>query len=103
VVRRKPLRFDVTPKIGPRRRSLGLAAPHLALLAATAAGIAYRASRLSAGAAPGDVAAFASNVLWSLHNALCFAPFVLAALALRRRAPVERTRTFRARPAEVAP
>jgi cellulose synthase (UDP-forming) len=91
VVRRRPLRFQVTPKIGPRRRSLHLAAPHLALLAATAAGIAYRATCLAGGAPPGQVAAFVSNVFWSLHNALCFAPFVLAAAALGRRVDAEAT------------
>jgi cellulose synthase (UDP-forming) len=86
VVRRRPLRFEVTPKIGPRQRSLRLAAPHLALLAATAVGIAYRAAELGAGAPPAQMAAFVSNVFWSLHNALCFAPFVLAAAALGREA-----------------
>jgi cellulose synthase (UDP-forming) len=85
VVRRRPLRFQVTPKIGSRRRSLHLAAPHLTLLAATVVGIAYRAARISAGAPPAQVAAFVSNVFWSLHNALCLAPFVLAAAALGRR------------------
>jgi cellulose synthase (UDP-forming) len=85
VVAKKPIRFCVTPKTGARRRCLPLVAPHLALLGATVIGIAYRGARM-AGAPPDVASAYVSNVFWSMHNALCFAPFVLAALALRPRA-----------------
>ena len=85
VVAGKPIGFPVTPKTGARRRSLHLVAPHVALLAATAAGIAYRGAQLWAGAATAAAAAaYVSNVFWSLHNALCFAPFITAATAARR-------------------
>ncbi len=83
VVLRRPLRFQVTPKLGERRRSLSLAAPHLALVAATAFGIAYRGARMVTGATPAEAVAYLSNVFWSLHNALCFAPFIAAAFAVR--------------------
>lgn len=83
VVTGRPIRFPVTPKTGARRRSLHLVAPHLALLAATAVGIAYRGAHLSPGLAPAAAAAYVSNVFWSLHNALYFAPFIAAALAAR--------------------
>jgi cellulose synthase (UDP-forming) len=85
VLARRHVRFRVTPKVAPRRRrgSLRLVAPHLALLAATAVGIAWRGAQLD-GASPAFAAAYVSNVFWSLHNALCFAPFLAAAAALRR-------------------
>jgi cellulose synthase (UDP-forming) len=85
VLARRQLRFEVTPKLGGSRRSIALVAPHLALLAATAVGIAWRGAQLQAGGNPVHAAAFVSNVCWSLHNALCFVPFVAAALAVRRR------------------
>ncbi len=89
VVARRPIRFRVTPKDGAARRSLGLVAPHLVLLAATAAGIAYRGAQVAAGAGPAVTAAYVSNVFWSLHNALCFLPLVVAAMATRPRAAGE--------------
>jgi cellulose synthase (UDP-forming) len=84
VLLRRPLRFPPTPKVGERRRAVGLVVPHLALLAATAAGIAYRGLRLDGAATPAEATAFVSNVFWSMHNAACFAPFLAAALALGR-------------------
>ena len=83
VVTGRAIGFPVTPKMGVRHRSLRLVAPHLALLVATAAGIAYRGAHISAGVAPDVAAAYVSNVFWSLHNALCFAPFIAAAMAAR--------------------
>jgi cellulose synthase (UDP-forming) len=85
VLARRHIRFEVTPKIATGAPSLRLAAPHLAVLAATAVGIAWRGSQLGQGAPPAETAAFVSSVFWALHNALCFAPFVAAALAFRRR------------------
>jgi cellulose synthase (UDP-forming) len=79
VLRGKPLRFHVTPKLALHRRSLRLVAPHLALLALTAVGIAYRGALVASGAEPAMLAAYACNVFWSLHNAICFAPFIAAA------------------------
>jgi cellulose synthase (UDP-forming) len=89
VVARRHIRFVVTPKVAASRRSLSLVSPHLVLLAATAIGIAYRATQISDGAPPAVAAAFVSNVFWSLHNALCFAPFIAAAFAVRRRTAAE--------------
>jgi cellulose synthase (UDP-forming) len=83
VLARRPLRFAVTPKERAAGRAPRLALPHLALLAAMAAGIAVGALRLDA-AAPGAATAFVANVLWTLHNAACLAPFALAALGSRR-------------------
>jgi len=89
VVTRRHIHFVVTPKIAPGRRSLALVSPHLVLLAATAVGIAYRASLVSSDAPEAVSAAFVSNVFWSLHNALCFAPFIAAAFTVRRRMGAE--------------
>ncbi|MFL5273121.1 MAG: glycosyltransferase [Anaeromyxobacteraceae bacterium] len=86
VLAHRPIRFHVTPKVAAHRRALGLAAPHLALLAATALGIAYRGAHVAAGVAPAVLAAYVSNVFWSLHNALCLAPFISAARSARPRA-----------------
>jgi cellulose synthase (UDP-forming) len=87
VVARRPIRFQVTPKVRDSRRCLRLVAPHLVLLALIAAGIAYRGARVASGVAPGEVAAYVTNVFWSLHNALCFLPAVLAAVGRRRLLP----------------
>jgi len=85
----KPIRFHVTPKLAAHRRSLRLVAPHLTLLALTAVGIAWRGAHLSSGAAAPMLAAYVSNVFWSLHNAVCFAPFIAAARGGRPRAAAE--------------
>jgi cellulose synthase (UDP-forming) len=79
----RPIRFRVTPKIAETRRCLSLVAPHLVLLALIAAGIAYRGARIASGAAPQEIAAYVTNVFWSLYNALCFLPAVLAAAGRR--------------------
>ncbi|HZZ85150.1 MAG TPA: glycosyltransferase [Anaeromyxobacteraceae bacterium] len=81
----RPLRFEVTPKSGARRRSLSLVAPHLAFMAAAVVGIAYRGARLAADSGPPHATAFASNVFWAAHTSLCFLPFILAALAVSLR------------------
>ncbi|HEX9290836.1 MAG TPA: glycosyltransferase [Anaeromyxobacteraceae bacterium] len=83
VVAGKPIRFHVTPKVGAHRRALSLVAPHLVFLAVTAAGIAYRGSLVAVGGAAPVTAAYVSNVFWSLHNALCFAPLIAAACGAR--------------------
>ncbi len=85
VLARRPLRFRVTPKIGGSRRSLRLAAPHLALLAAMALGIVVGALRIDVSSA-GETSAYVANVFWTLHNGACLVPFVLAALGPRRAA-----------------
>ena len=79
VLARRPLRFPVTPKLRAARSSAGLVVPHLVLLAAMAAGIVLGALR--AAAAPATASAYLANVFWTLHNASCLAPIVLAALA----------------------
>jgi cellulose synthase (UDP-forming) len=89
VVRGRPIRFQVTPKVGARRRCVRLAAPHLALLAAMALGVLYRGWVVAAGAPPSVATAYVSNVFWALHNALCFAPFIAAACATARPRAVE--------------
>ncbi|WP_242370712.1 glycosyltransferase [Anaeromyxobacter sp. SG26] len=89
VVARRPLRFPVTPKIASARRPLGLVVPHLVLLGAIAAGLVYRGVLLTRPlAAPGEATAYAANLFWSLHNAACLAPFVMAALVPRRQKEV---------------
>ncbi len=78
----RKMRFLVTPKIAERHSSLTLAAPHLTLLGLTAAGIAWRGAHLASASSPLAIA-FASNVAWSVYNALLFAPFIVAAAAFR--------------------
>ena len=77
VVARRPLRFPVTPKARTPRASLALVVPQLVLLAAMAVGVALGAARVLV--APATAAAFVGNVFWTLHNASCLAPIVLAA------------------------
>jgi cellulose synthase (UDP-forming) len=85
VVARRPLRFPVTPKIASSRRSVGLVVPHLVLLGAMAVGLVYRGALVAQPlAASGETTAYLANVFWSLHNAACLAPFVVAALVPRR-------------------
>jgi cellulose synthase/poly-beta-1,6-N-acetylglucosamine synthase-like glycosyltransferase len=85
VLARRPLRFPVTPKTASSRRSVGLVAPHLALLGAMAVGLVYRGALVAQPlSAPGETTAYLANVFWSLHNAACLAPLVVAALAPRR-------------------
>ncbi len=84
VIAGKPLRFRVTPKIASSRRAVALVLPHLALLAAIAVGLVYRGALVAAlPAVPGVATAYVANAFWSLHNAACLAPFVLAGLAPR--------------------
>ncbi len=83
VVAGRPLRFTVTPKERAARRAPRLAAPHLALLAAMAAGVVVGALRLDP-ASPGAATAYVANVLWTVLNGACLAPFVVAALWPRR-------------------
>ena len=86
VIGRRPLRFAVTPKArASDRRALRLALPHVLLLGAMAIGIAVGALRLDGGAPPAEVTAYVANVFWTVHNAACLAPFVIAALGVRRR------------------
>jgi hypothetical protein len=60
-------------------------APHLALLGAMAVGLVYRGALVAQPlSAPGETTAYLANVFWSLHNAACLAPLVVAALAPRR-------------------
>jgi cellulose synthase (UDP-forming) len=92
VIARKAIRFRVTPKVGASGRTLGLVAPHLVLLAAMAIGIVYRGTLIAASGAPMDVTAYLTNVFWSLHNALCFLPAVLAAMGRGRPLPIEAER-----------
>jgi cellulose synthase (UDP-forming) len=84
VVARRPLHFRVTPKVASARRPLRLVVPHVVLLAAIAVGIVYRGAQLVGPAAAGVTTAYVANVFWSLHNASCILPFVLAAFAPRR-------------------
>lgn len=79
----RPLRFSVTPKMRASRPTLQLALPHLVLLATMAAGVVLGGLRLDA-ASPGLTNAYVANVFWTLHNATCLAPFVVAALGTRR-------------------
>jgi len=82
VLLRRPLRFEVTPKVRAARRAPALAAPQLVLLAAMTAGVAWGAWRLDL-AAPGAASAYAANVFWVLRNAWCLAPVAVASLVPR--------------------
>jgi cellulose synthase (UDP-forming) len=86
VVLRRHIRFHVTPKATAQPAPLRMVAPHLALITASAVGIAWRGAQLPPDAPPAIATAFVSNVFWSLHNAWCFAPFIAAALVARRAA-----------------
>jgi hypothetical protein len=45
-------------------------------------GLVYRGALVAGSfAAPGVATAYVANAFWSLHNAACLAPFVLAGLA----------------------
>jgi cellulose synthase (UDP-forming) len=79
VVAGRPLRFPVTPKEQASGRWLRLVVPHLVALCAMAVGIAFGAARLAA--APATAPAFVANLFWTLYNASCLAPLVLAAAA----------------------
>jgi len=78
VFARRPLWFTVTPK-KPTGRSIGVAAPHLVLLAAMAAGVVVAALRLVPGSGS-SLNAYVANVFWTVYNGACLAPFVLAAV-----------------------
>jgi cellulose synthase (UDP-forming) len=77
VLARRPLRFQVTPKARAARGSLRLVVPHLVLLVAMGLGIGLGAVR--AIAAPELAGTYLANVFWTLYNASCFGPIVLAA------------------------
>jgi cellulose synthase (UDP-forming) len=79
VLARRPLRFQVTPKVRTARGSLRLVAPHLVLLAAMGLGIGLGAAR--AVAEPALAGVYLANVFWTLYNASCFGPIVLAAVS----------------------
>ena len=79
VLARRPLQFQVTPKACAPRSALRLVLPHLALLAAMAIGVAIGGAR--AWAVPATATAFVANLFWTLHNASCLAPIVVAAAA----------------------
>lgn len=84
VVAGRPLRFAVTPKIRAEGRCVHLVLPQVALLAAMAVALAVGAAR--AAAAPATAGAFVANAFWTLHNASCLLPMVLAAAARGPRA-----------------
>jgi cellulose synthase (UDP-forming) len=84
VLARRPLRFAVTPKVRATGRAVRLAVPHLALLAAMAAGVVTGALRLGT-ASPAEATAYVANLFWTVHNGACLLPFVMAALARRPR------------------
>jgi cellulose synthase (UDP-forming) len=79
VVAGRPLRFPVTPKERTRGPCLDLVLPHVLLLVVMAAGIAWGAAQVAA--APATAPAFVANLSWTLYNASCLAPIVLAAAA----------------------
>jgi cellulose synthase (UDP-forming) len=85
VIGGRPLRFHVTPKGRTSRRAVGLALPHAVLLAAMATGVLLGVLRLGQ-ASVHEANAIVANVFWTLHNAACLLPFVIAAWAPRRHA-----------------
>ncbi len=80
----RPIRFRVTPKSRSGRRSVGLVLPHLALLAAMGLGVLWGGLRVLGGHAPGQAGAYAANLFWTMHNASCLLPILLAAFRSRR-------------------
>ena len=80
----RPLRFRVTPKQRSERRFLGLVAPHLILVAAMVAGLAYRGRVIATGRAPAETTAYLVNVFWSLYSMACLLPMIAAGVGHRR-------------------
>jgi cellulose synthase (UDP-forming) len=84
VVAGKPLRFLVTPKQRAERRFVGLVVPHLLVIAAMAAGLAYRGHLIATGQAPAETTALVVNAAWSAYTVACLLPIVAAGLGRRR-------------------
>ena len=79
VLRRKPIRFHVTPKTRQAGTFLSLVRPQLVLIALTMAGLAYSGTLLATGVRS-NVTGFLTNLLWSLNNVLLLSVIVVAAL-----------------------
>ena len=79
VLRRKPIRFHVTPKTRQAGTFLSLVRPQLVLIALTMAGLAYSGTLLVTGVRS-NVTGFLTNLLWSLNNVLLLSVIVVAAL-----------------------
>jgi cellulose synthase (UDP-forming) len=81
VLQGRPVRFHVTPKTRESRRFLGLAAPHLALIALTVAAAVVGGLRVARGDA--DASAYVVNVFWCALNVWSLSPLLVAALRKR--------------------
>jgi cellulose synthase (UDP-forming) len=77
VLRGKPVKFTVTPKVKQAGNFLGLVMPHLILLIATAAGLALRGLLVALGDSP--MGPYVVNVFWALWNASCLMAMLGAA------------------------
>jgi cellulose synthase (UDP-forming) len=79
VLRRKAIRFHVTPKTRQAGTFLALVRPQLALIALTLAGLGYGGTLLATGVRT-NVAGYLTNVFWSLSNVVSLSAIVRAAL-----------------------
>lgn len=77
VLRGKPVKFTVTPKVKQAGNFLGLAMPHLLLVALTGLGLLLRGALVLDGDSP--LAPFVVNVFWALWNASCLMAMLSAA------------------------
>jgi len=79
VLRRRPIRFHVTPKTRQAGTFLSLVRPHLLLIGLTVAGTLYGGLLVATGAR-GNAVGYMANLFWSFNNLLALSVIVLASL-----------------------
>ncbi len=79
VLRRKPIKFHVTPKTRQARTFLSLVQPQLAVIGLTVASAAWAGWELWTGAR-GNLAGHVANLFWAGNNLLSLSAIVMAAL-----------------------
>jgi cellulose synthase/poly-beta-1,6-N-acetylglucosamine synthase-like glycosyltransferase len=79
VLRRRPIRFHVTPKTRQAGTFLSLVRPQLLLIVLTVAGVLYGGLLVATGAR-GNASGYLANLFWSANNVLALSAIVLASL-----------------------
>jgi cellulose synthase (UDP-forming) len=79
VLRRKPIRFHVTPKTRQAGTFVSLIRPQLVVVALTLAGLVYGGTLLATGVRS-SVTGFLTNLLWGVNNVLLLSAIIVAAL-----------------------
>jgi cellulose synthase/poly-beta-1,6-N-acetylglucosamine synthase-like glycosyltransferase len=79
VLRRRPIRFHVTPKTRQAGTFLSLVRPHLLLIALSVVGAAYGGLMVAVGLR-GNVSGYLANLFWSGNNVAALLVIVLASL-----------------------